>query len=98
MMEERQPDPQRLEFVRWLAECQRNNSIAVEKGLLQIDPKWLEDEGLKRHAQSWSYHEIRLDYEPRSLAVGPRGGQVAVGTKAGQILLATWDGADWQEL
>lgn len=95
-MEKREPDPQRLEFVRWLAECQRNNSIAVEKSF-RIDPGWLQAEGLKRHAQNWSYHEIRLDYEPRSLAVAPWGGRVAVGTKAGQILIARWYGEAWQE-
>ncbi len=96
-MEERQPDLQRLEFVRWLAECQRNNSIAVAKSF-RVDPDWLQEAKLKYHAQSWSYHELRLAYEPRSLAVTPQGGQVAVGTKAGQILLARWDGEAWQEL
>ncbi len=84
-------DPQRL---LWLAETDRQNSISSSKPpagfwkLLKSNPSW---------AQPPFHENIRLDYEPRCLAVSKQGKSVAVGTKAGTIrILCRSKGGKWE--
>jgi hypothetical protein len=80
----------RREFIRWLAESQRQRSIAVARDF-DISPEWIRDPILQQSVHSWSLKEIGLAYEPRSLAVSPAGDQVAVGSKSGDVYIARWD-------
>lgn len=80
----------RREFIQWLAESQRQRSIAVARDF-EISPEWIRDPILQQSARSWSLKEIGLAYEPRSLAVSPSGDQLAVGSKSGDVYVARWD-------
>lgn len=93
-MPEPETDKGRRDFVRWLADSQRHRSIAMPKPF-QIDPAWLQNAELKKAAGFWSFAEIGLEYEPRSLVVSPDGMQVAVGTKSGSVHVARWRNGAW---
>lgn len=81
----------RRDFVRWLADSQRNRSIAMPKKF-RVDPGWIQSEDLKSSAPFWSFADMRLAYEPRSLVVSADGSQVAVGTKSGDVYVSRWSG------
>ncbi len=78
-----------VDFLRWLADCQKNNAIATARNF-PIDPAWLQTESLRSEAMHWGFTSIDLSYEPRSLAVSSEG-WVAVGTKVGEVCLTWWD-------
>ena len=81
---------ERASFLRWLADCQKNNSIAAPRDFEKIDPLWLQTPSLQSDVMHWGFTSIDLSYEPRSLAVSSEG-MVAAGTKSGEVCLAWWD-------
>jgi hypothetical protein len=93
LSEGKQAEVDRRDFVRWLAETQKHRSIAMPKRF-PVQEEWLENEELRGAARFWSFAEIPLVYEPRSLVVSPDGEQVAVGTKSGDVHIARWDGRE----
>ncbi|HEX3130845.1 MAG TPA: hypothetical protein VH394_26155 [Thermoanaerobaculia bacterium] len=95
MSQDKQAEVERRDFVRWLAETQKHRSIATPKHF-EIQERWLENKELWPAAGFWSFAEIPLSYEPRSLVVSPDGNQVAVGTKAGDVCVARWEGRVWR--
>src|ERR1700676_2787845 len=78
-----------LALLSWLFKCHRNSFLAVSD-IPGNRPEWAQEAGFAR---------IRIQYEPRCMAVSIDGLLVAVGTKAGAVHVAAWDrnGRRWQD-
>src|SRR4051812_44268473 len=83
------------ELLRWLAESSRNFHLAVPGLSDELTRELWTQEPWARGAV---YADFPLKYEPRSLARSPDSKKIAVRPKAGYLVVAAWDGEQWQAI